>query len=318
MLHWLLGLGIIVGSTASAYAITSVNAWMNLPTGFDVVAGKFTNIDVWQAMFSETSLIEFVHSMPGYYLAATLAIAGIYALKINKSKHKNRLGTTHKLDWFIVQKLMLFAGIMFISTVITADLTGKYLARSEPAKLATIEMVNKTESNVPFVFGGVEGEDGQIAGPYIKIPNALSLLVGGSPDSRVTGLDTIDKNEQPPMAIRALFNIKLTLIIGLTALLSGYFLLQYFRPKWLARKVSLLTLGLGGFVGIVIVELGWTVTEIGRQPWAVRGFVTTAQAVTKTQDITTFGYFFPLAFLVLFTVTILGVRKIVHDAERSA
>jgi len=313
MLHWLLGLGIIAGSTASAYAITSVNAWMNLPTGFDIVAGKFANIDVWRAMFSETSLVEFVHSMPGYYLSAALAIAGIYAFKIYRTKRGDRLGGHHKNDWLIIQKLMIFASIMFIATIITADITGKYLARHEPAKLATIEMVDETAGNVPFVFGGLETDDGRIVGPYIKIPDALSLLAGGSADSKVTGLQDIPKNEHPPGAIRVLFNIKLTLIIGLTVLLAAYFALKYIHPKWLASRPSLLILGLGGFAGIVIVEFGWMITEIGRQPWAVRGYVTTAQAITHTHDITRFGYFFPLAYVVLFAVTLLGIRKIVRD-----
>jgi cytochrome d ubiquinol oxidase subunit I len=55
------------------------------------------------------------------------------------------------------------------------------------------------------------------------------------------------------------------------------------------------------------------ITEIGRQPWAVRGYVTTAEAVTTTHDITSFGYFFPLSYVVLFAISVLGIKKIVRD-----
>lgn len=65
--------------------------------------------------------------------------------------------------------------------------------------------------------------------------------------------------------------------------------------------------------GVIIVELGWMLTEIGRQPWAVTGYVTTEEAVTKTNNITSFGYIFPAAFVLLLLVTILAIRKIVHD-----
>ncbi|HEY5695448.1 MAG TPA: cytochrome ubiquinol oxidase subunit I, partial [Candidatus Saccharimonadales bacterium] len=241
-LHWLFGLGIIIGSIASAFAITSVSAWMNLPAGFTFTDGMLKNIDVFKAMFSETSLIEFIHSMPGYFLAASTAIAGIYAIKLLCIRRKERTGTKHAFDWLVVQRLMIFASIAFVATVVTADLTGKYLAKNEPAKLATIEMVNKTTSNVPFVFGGVDGGNGKIAGPYIEIPGALSFLAGSSTTSSVTGLDAIAKNEQPPTVIRPLFNLKLTFIIALTILIVGYFILRWLRPTWLYHRLSLLAL----------------------------------------------------------------------------
>lgn len=316
--HWLFGLGIIIGSTMSAYAITSVNAWMNLPVGFTIVDGKFNNVDVFRAMFSETSIIEFVHSMPGYYLASALAIAGIYALKIARVKYKDRLKAQHTIDWVIIHKLILFTCLAFIATIITADLTGKYLAKHEPAKLATIEIVDQTTRNAPFVFGGIDSGDGDIVGPYIRIPSALSLLVGGSADSVVTGLDQIPTNEHPPTYIRALFNLKLTLIILLTIILVLYFALKYLRPQWLRRSAWLKPFGITAFIGIVIVEFGWMITEIGRQPWAVRDHVTTAEALTKTHDVTSFGYFFPLSYVVLFAVTLLAIRKIVRDNARKS
>lgn len=68
--------------------------------------------------------------------------------------------------------------------------------------------------------------------------------------------------------------------------------------------------------GIAIVELGWMMTEMGRQPWAVRGYVTTEQALTKTHDVSSFGYLFPLAYVVLFVVTFIAIRVLVK-AEKA-
>ena len=316
LLHWSFSLFIILGSALSAFAITSVNAFMNLPTGFMFVQGKLENIDVFRAMFSETSLIEFAHSMPGYYLAASLAIAGIYGIKIARDRYSNRLKQSHSFDWTIMQRLVLFAAACLVAVIITADLTGKYLAKHEPAKLATIEIVDHTTANAPFIFGGVEGTDGKVAGPYIKIPDALSILAGGSPSYKVTGLNEIPEKYRPPEYIRAIFNLKLTLIMLLTAALAAYLALRAWRPVWLARASILVPISLIFFSGIVIVEFGWIITEVGRQPWAVRGYVTTAQALTKTHDITSFGYFFPLSYVALFAVTILALRRIVDSKQR--
>lgn len=317
-LHVFFGVMIIIGSLLSAFAITSVNAWMNLPTGFQIVQGKFQNIDVWQAMFSQTSLVEFFHSIPAYYLSSSLIIASIYGIKILKSKYKTRLGSIHKFDWVIVKRLMIFSAICMVAIVITADLTGKYLAKNEPAKLATIEVVNTTGSNQPFIFGGVPNENGELKGPYIKIPNALSILAGNSTKTVVKGLEEVPKNQRPPSYIHVLFNIKLVLV-GILATVIGLFLaIKLWRPNLLAKTYTLVPLIIVGFFGLIIVELGWMLTEIGRQPWAVHGYVTTAQAVTKTNDISSFGYIFPLAYLLLFIVTILAILKIVKSNKEQA
>ena len=316
-LHIFFGFMVILGSTMSAFAITSVNAWMNLPTGFDIVKGKFENIDVWQAMFSQTSLIEFFHSMPGYYLASAMVIASLYGIKILRSK-KNSNKLERKFDLLVIQRLVIFSVVCLVALVITADLTGKYLAKHEPVKFAAIEMVNETDNNLPFIFGGVPDENGQIKGPYFMIPNALSLLAGNSTNTEIKGINEYPKEIRPPEYIRAIFNIKLTLILGLILGFIYYFVIRLWRKDWLTKTVVLLPIILVGFLGIIIVELGWMLTEIGRQPWAVTGYLKTSEAVTKTNDITTFGYIFPLAYMLLFIVTILALRKIITKHKTGA
>ncbi len=310
-LHTLFGVMVIIGSTMSAFAITSVNAWMNLPTGFRIVEGKFADVDVWQAMFSRTSLIEFFHSMPAYYLAGAMFMVSIYGVKVLVSRGRSAAAAGRKFDLLIMQRLIIFSAVSMVAIVITADLTGKYLAKYEPIKFAAIEMVNKTDNNLPFVFGGVPGNDGSIKGPYFMIPNALSLLAGNSTGAQLKGIEEFPANLRPPSYVRALFNVKLTLIGALVLGFVYYGVIRIWRRQWLTKKLVLLPLIIVGTLGIFIVELGWMITEIGRQPWAVNGYVTTEQAVTKTHDITSFGYIFPLAFVLLFIVTILAARKIV-------
>lgn len=312
-LHWFFGLFVILGSTMSAYAITSVNGWMNLPTGFDIVQGKFQNVDVFQAMFSQTALIEFAHSMVGYYLAATLTVAGLYAFKVLRSKPADRVKSKHQLDWFIINRLMIFAAVLFVLAGVTADITGKYLAKNEPIKLSAIEYNYTTQSHAPLIIGGVASKDGKIVGPHFEIPNALSILAGNSPDTVVRGLKDYPVKSRPPTYLHTLFDIKMTIINILTVIIIGYFVLRFKKPKLLARRWLLLPLGVSGFLAICVIELGWMLTEIGRQPWAVHGYVTTEQALTKTHDITSFGYIFPTLYVVLFVVTLLAIRRIIRE-----
>jgi cytochrome d ubiquinol oxidase subunit I len=316
-MHAIFGLFIVLGSTLSAYAITSINSWMNLPSGFTYINGKIENVSVVHAMFSQTSLVEFFHSMPAYYFAGALTVAGLYAVKILHAKRKDRLTNAYKLDWLIIKRLMVFSAVMFVALVITADITGKYLAKHEPVKLAAIEVVRETQTNVPLTLGGVATDDGRILGPYVQVPGALSFLSGDSTSTTVQGLADTDKSKQPPLFIHTFFDIKLTLIAVLIVILVVFIAAYKFKPKWLAKSWLLMSVSISGILAITVIELGWMMTEIGRQPWAVRGYVTTEDALTKTNDITTFGYLFPAAYLILFIVTIMAIRKIVKDDAKS-
>lgn len=316
LLHWFFGVMTAFGANLSAFMITSVNAWMNHPTGFTMVDGKIDTANVSQAMFSQTSLVQFFHSMPAYYFAASTAIAGIYAVKLLRVKHKDRVSAAHKWDWLIIHKLVGFAAIMLIALFITADITGKYLAKHEPTKLAALELHYETGSNAPLLIGGVAGENQTIQGPHFKIPGALSWLAGNSTSTVVEGINQTPEKERPPLYIHTLFDIKMTLITFLAIAFPAYFLMRWKRPQWLKQRWSLLVMAVAGWFGILLVELGWMMTEIGRQPWAVRGYVTTKQAMT-THDVSFISIIFPVAYALLFAMTLLALRKIVRDNRRS-
>ena len=56
-------------------------------------------------------------------------------------------------------------------------------------------------------------------------------------------------------------------------------------------------------LGFVATEAGWTVTEVGRQPWVVQGLLRTAEAVTPMPGL--------IVPMVLFTLLYIGLGAIV-------
>lgn len=306
-LHIFYGSMIVLGGTLSAYAITSVNAWMNLPKGFDIIGGKLSNIDVWNAMFSRTSLIEFAHSMLGYYLAAMMAMAGIYSFMLKKEKLSERFNS---INFYVIKKLIIASSVVILLSIITGDISAKYLAENEPSKLAQIEAVTKTGTHSSYVFGGIVNSEGKLVGPRIVIPDLLSILVGESPNTEVKGLDLIPTNQRPPSYVHTIFDSKMTLVGLLSATIFIYLLASYKKIKFFFKDTYLRLFGIISLLGLVIVELGWMLTEIGRQPWAVRGYVTTEQALTKSNNITSYGYVFPVFFVLLFIVTYVAIKKV--------
>ena len=50
-------------------------------------------------------------------------------------------------------------------------------------------------------------------------------------------------------------------------------------PRFLAALL------LASPLGLIALEAGWTVTEVGRQPWVVHGIIRTAEAVTPVPGL---------------------------------
>jgi cytochrome d ubiquinol oxidase subunit I len=66
--------------------------------------------------------------------------------------------------------------------------------------------------------------------------------------------------------------------MALVALWGGY--LAFRRSDHASHRWFLRAVALAAPMGFVAIEAGWTVTEVGRQPWVVYGVLRTADAVT--------------------------------------
>ena len=77
-LHLLGGVIVSLCGLISAVFVTLVNGWMNTPTGFEIVDGKFQNIHPFIAMMNPAGIPEAVHMVLAAYTAAGFATAGIH------------------------------------------------------------------------------------------------------------------------------------------------------------------------------------------------------------------------------------------------
>jgi cytochrome d ubiquinol oxidase subunit I len=75
-------------------------------------------------------------------------------------------------------------------------------------------------------------------------------------------------------------------VATLLIVLAAWFAAVWYRKrdlpgtKWFLRAVAL-----SGIATVVALECGWIVTEVGRQPWIVNGYMRTSQAVTPAKGI---------------------------------
>ena len=64
-------------------------------------------------------------------------------------------------------------------------------------------------------------------------------------------------------------------------------------------------------MGFIALEAGWTVTEVGRQPWIIHGVMRTADAVTPMPGIAYSFYLFTAVYISLAViVSLLLYRQI--------
>jgi cytochrome d ubiquinol oxidase subunit I len=302
--HWLIGVPVVIGSFGSAFAITLGNAWMQNPSGFEVVDGVAMASNPLGALLSKTAFFMVSHSVAGYYLATVLCVLGIYALYTlrHKPNGKDKRATQH-----IMFRLGATAIVLTVIVAVLGHFQAQYLAESQPRKFAAIELVERTTTQAPYTIGGEWNGDGKVEGGF-KIPYMLSILAGNSPNTEVRGLQDFPKSDWPMLFVNLLFEVKLLLVAVIAAIPLLFIGLHYKRLQQKLRdirygKMMLLALLPLGPIAIIIVELGWMVAEFGRQPFAVNGYLRTADALSATSSIGNWAYLFPILFIILFIVT---------------
>jgi cytochrome d ubiquinol oxidase subunit I len=303
--HWFTGMVVGVSGLASGILVVAANAWMNSPAGFDFVNGQYLNIDPIQAMFNKAWFSQALHMCLAAFTATGFAVAGVHALMILRDRNKEFHLKAFKIA-------AVFACIGALLQPISGDISAKDVAKRQPAKLAAMEALYKTEKPAPLLIGGIVNEKDKTVKGAIEIPGALSFLAHGDFKAEVKGLDQIPENEHPPVAIT---HYAFQIMVGIGTLLLLISLTYFFilvKKKPLTDKRWLLKLFVMAIpLGYLALEAGWVVTEVGRQPWIIYGVMRTKDAVTPMPGIAYSFYIFSAIYISLsIIVTFLLYRQI--------
>jgi cytochrome d ubiquinol oxidase subunit I len=276
--HLWLGAPLPLFALLGAFSILAANSWMNTPRGFQLdAAGQVTAVHPWAAIFNPALRHELVHFVLAALLCAGFVVSSIYAVGMLRGR-RDRL---HRLGFLIPFSI---AAIVTPLQMLVGDQTVRQVVKLQPIKFAAMEMVATTATHVPERLGG-QMRDGVPTGG-LPIPDLASILTGMHADTRIVGLDTVPPGDRPPATIvHWAFDVMLAAGSAL-ALLSVWFLLAWWRRRDLPRTPWFLRASAcAGVVAMVALEAGWVLTEVGRQPWVVYGFLRTSQAVTKAPGL---------------------------------
>jgi cytochrome d ubiquinol oxidase subunit I len=289
-LYMVSALAVGVGTWLSAVWILIANSWMQTPRGYELAQeGGQTVVhlvDPVAAYLNPRFGFMYVHMQNAAVESVALFMAGVAAYYVFRH-HVWGYPIEHIEFWETTLKIALVALLITAPLqVLHGDLYARHVYETQPQKFAAMEAVWETESYVPEYLVAVPTDLADLTDPRAKelfgigIPGGASWLAsGGDPTAEITGLNEFD-TEAPPVAIvfwafRAMVGMGFWFI--LLAFWGGY--------RWLTGDLfedDLLHKALmaSSLLGIVAVELGWVVTEVGRQPWVIQGIMKTSEGVS--------------------------------------
>ncbi|OOG76381.1 cytochrome ubiquinol oxidase subunit I [Algoriphagus sp. A40] len=277
--HWWTGMIVGISGLASGILVVAANGWMNSPTGFDFVNGEYLNIDPIAALFNDAWFTQALHMTLAAFVSTGFAVAGIHAYLLMKGKNL----AFHRKAFSIA---IFFGAVAAILQPISGDISAKDIAVRQPAKLAAMEAHFETSKRAPLIIGGIPDVEKKEVNYALEIPGALSFLAHGDFDAEVIGLDQIPEEHHPPVMVT---HFAFQIMVGLGMLLVGlsflYFISLWKKKSWQVKRWFLWLFVAATPLGFIALESGWTVTEVGRQPWIIYEIMLTKDAVTPIPGI---------------------------------
>jgi cytochrome d ubiquinol oxidase subunit I len=279
--HLVATLMVAAGTTLSAFWILSLNSWMQTPTGYTIIDGRFHATSWLEVIFIPSFPYRLTHKLLASTLTASFLIAGLSAWQLLRDT-ANR-GTRRALTAGIVA-----AAIAIPLQIVAGDQHGLNTLQYQPAKIAAIEGIWHTEKGAPLTLFGWPNEKEKRTDYAIQIPKLASLILAHDADAELKGLNEFP-NAHPPVA-PVFWSFRVMVGVGVLMLLVSWSSAwTLWRGRRLAAnagpmplvlsRLQLKLLAAMTFSGWVATLAGWWVTEIGRQPFLVYGLLRTADLV---------------------------------------
>jgi cytochrome bd ubiquinol oxidase subunit I len=303
VVHWLTGIVVALSGLLSGIFVVTVNAWMNAPTGFEVVDGRVTRIDPLAAMLNPASLQQVIHMTLAAYVATGFAVAAVHAFFLLRDRssvfHRRALGIA-----------LAVAAVGIPLQIVSGDMIARMVAERQPAKFAGMEAHYRTGAGAAITIGGIPDDATMTTRYALRIPSGLSVLAHGNARASVRGLDSIPRDEWPNTRI-VHWAFDLMVGAGFAMLILGAWAgwLWWRRrrlpdDRWLLRAIVA-----AGPLGFIAIEAGWVVTEVGRQPWIIYGVMRTADAVTPMPGLVVPFATFTTVYLFLSVILVCLLRR---------
>jgi cytochrome d ubiquinol oxidase subunit I len=273
-LHFFATCVVALGTLLSAFWILSANSWMQTPQGYRIAPdGRFLPTDWFAIIFNPS----FFYRLPHMVLAAYLSVAFFVGA----------VGAWHLLrDRGNVAARTMFSMAMWMATVvaplqiIAGDMHGLNTLRYQPAKVAALEGDWETSNAAPLILFGMPNMAQERTEYQLAVPHLGSLILTHDWNGEVKGLKAFPREDRPyaPVVFWA-FRVMVALGFLMAGVGIASLVLRRGGRLYHSRGLQWVAVAMAP-AGFVALLAGWTVTEVGRQPFTVFGVLRTADSIS--------------------------------------
>jgi cytochrome d ubiquinol oxidase subunit I len=310
--HFLSCAMVALGAVISAFWILAASSWMQTPAGFSLDGGRFQLASWWEAIFTPSFPHRFAHMVVAAYIAGSFVVIGVCGFYLWRRQHLEfaRAGFSVAL-WMAIVLVPL--------QLILGDLHGRNTLVYQPIKVAAMEGDWETRNGQPVILFAWPDEAAERNKYTVEIPYLGSLILTHDWNGRVEGLKAVPPTERPPVpyvffAFRLMVGIWIVLFaITLTAVFlrrSG----RLYDTAWFN-----IVCAFSSPLPFLAILAGWTVTEVGRQPYIVYGHLRTADAISPVAPsaVTSSLVLFVIVYTVLLLAFFFYATRIVFRGPRT-
>lgn len=309
--HLLATFLVAFGTTMSAFWIIVLNSWMQTPAGYEIIDGVFHVTSWWEVIFNPSMPYRLAHMLLASFLTVAFLMAGVAAWQILRGV--DNLATRPVLKAGVVAGAVLIPVQIFMG-----DLHGLNTLEHQPAKVAAMEALWKTQKGAPLVLFALPDAATQTNRFAIEIPHGAALILTHRLDGELKGIDAFPDAHPPVAPVFWAFRVMVGVGVLMLAIswIGSWLLWRQRRlpgqelPRWLLTALTAMT-----FSGWVATVAGWYVSEIGRQPFLVQGYLRTAEAASDVAPA--YIALTLVAYLVVYTLLIVAYVSVLrHMAKK--
>jgi len=271
-MHTLATFLVAAGTTLSAFWILALNSWMQTPVGFEMIDGQ-AHATSWAAIvFNPSFPYRLSHMLIASGLTCAFLVAGLSAYRRLRGDRSGEVRASLRTAVFL-------AALLIPLQIVVGDLHGLNTLEHQPAKVAAMEGIWRTERGAALRLFALPDEASRSNRYEVSVPKLASLILTHELDGEVKGLDAFP--DHPPVA-PVFWAFRVMIGVGLLMLALSWLAAWQLRrrdnepSRWLLRALVAMS-----FSGWIATLAGWYVTEIGRQPWLVYGVLRTADAASS-------------------------------------
>jgi cytochrome d ubiquinol oxidase subunit I len=181
----------------------------------------------------------------------------------------------------------MFSMAMWMATlvapiqILAGDQHGLNTLEHQPTKIMAMEGHFESHKNgAPLILFGLPDQAAGKVKYAVEIPKLGSLILKHSPDAPLAGLDTVPRENWPPVPI-TFWSFRIMVGMGFLMMGLGLFSLwnRWRGTLYESRLLHLFAMAMGP-AGFIAVLAGWITTETGRQPFTVYGLLRTVESAS--------------------------------------